>query len=381
MQAFQQFIQIAEESGFDPGLDYLEQVIRQQKNYPALFEVLKMKARRRAGLSVLYEQNPDQLDPAQQRDLEDGLLAACREIGTLLVNAGQLQQGWMYLQPVGDQELNQKLIRAVEVNDDNIEEVIEVAVSQGAAPAYGYGLLLKYYGTCNGITTFDTQANLFDRNTQQAMATVLVDHLYRELMDNLHYAMQQSEQELETQGSLLELLERYPQLTANGAHHIDTTHLASVMRIARIVDNAETMELAYQLAVYGSRLDPDFQYAGQPPFEDTYADHLHYYGPLTGREVDAGLAHFRGKLETVDAQQYGPVAIETLVELMYRVGRNDAAIDLMLDQLLGQHPPLGIAPDPLTIADTAELRERLMEHYRQQQDLVSFAACWVKGRE
>ena len=121
-----------------------------------------MRVRRQLGLSVLYQETPDELDGDQQRQLEDGLLAACREVGTLLVKSGELQQGWMYLQPVGDRTLNEKLIRSIPITDDNIDALIETSVSQGAAPEYGYELLLKHYGTCNGITTFDTQAGMFD---------------------------------------------------------------------------------------------------------------------------------------------------------------------------------------------------------------------------
>ena len=378
-QTFEQFQQLATESGFDEALNYLEQVTRREGNYPALFEVLKMRVRRQLGLPVPYQETPDELDGDQQRQLEDGLLAACREVGTLLLKSGELQRGWMYLQPVGDKHLNEKLVRSVPVTDDNIDELIETSVSQGAAPEYGYDLLLKHYGTCNGITTFDTQAGMFDRPTQQAMAGVLLNHLYRELMDNLRYAMDQANEKLDSSGSLLDILNRYPEITAHGAHHIDTTHLSSLMRIARLVENAEQLELAYQLSLYGSRLDADYQYSGQPPFEDTYQDHLHYFGPLTNRDVEAGLEHFRGKVDSVDPEHYGPVAIETLVELLVRLGRNSEALDLTIDRLLGQHAPLGIAPDPLTIANQEPLQRKLMEYYREQEDLVSYAACWAKS--
>lgn len=383
MTPFEELQRIANESGVGPALDYLEQSVRREKNHPALFEVLKMKVRHGMGLPLLYSQLPDELSESQQRTLEDGLLAACREVGTLLMRAGDIQQGWMFLQPVGDRALNLKLLQAIEPDEENIDLIIDTAVTQGAAPAYGYQLLLKHYGTCNGITTFETQSGAFDRSTQKEMAVVLTNHLYDELMGNIRYAFSSSQSESEIEKpfpdeiSLGEVMADYPSLTEHGAHHIDTTHLASLMRIARLIEDPKCLKRVYELALYGSRLSEDFHYAGHPPFENTYADHLQYFGAIIGApEVDPekAIQHFREKIESVNVEQFGPIAAETTVELLYRMGRNSDALELMLEKLWGQHAPMGVAPDPMTIANTEPLRERLVAHYREHNDLVSYAA-------
>lgn len=387
MTPFDELQRIANESGIEKALDYVEQIVRRGKKYPALFEVMKMRVRHCLGLPILYSDTPEQLSDEQQRQLEDGLVAACREVGTLLMKSGDLQQGWMYLQPVGDQELNLRLLKNIQPDEENIDLLIDTAVAQGAAPAYGYQLLLEHYGTCNGITTFETQSAAFDRPTQREMATVLLDHLYAELLDNIHYTLNDSGSdssgnEKETPAtdakkydSISEVMQAHPDLFTHGAHHIDTTHLASLMRIARLMESPKKLLKAYELAVYGSQLAEDFHYAGQPPFEDTYRDHIHYFGALTGKtDADAAVDHFRQKIETVDINQHGPVAIETTVELMHRLGRNEDALRLSMEALLDKHPPMGIAPDPMTIANTEPLRAMLVEYYRDQDDLVSFAA-------
>ena len=384
MSPFEELQRISAESGVPAALDYLEQNVRRDKNFPALFEVLKMRVRNRLGLSLLYTESPDELSEVQQRELEDGLVAACREVGTLLMRSGEVQQGWMYLQPVGDKTLNLKLLQSIKPDEENIDLLIDTAVSQGAAPAYGYQLLLKHYGTCNGITTFETQSAAFDRVTQREMAVVLLDHLYDELLENIHYSIDQaSEQREESSGatpevrftSVGEAMEAKPDLLEHGAHHIDTTHLASLMRIARLIEAPEKLKKAYQLALYGSQLAEDFHYKGQPPFENTYQDHLHYFGALTGdSDADEAIDHFKKKIESVDVEQFGPVAIETTIELMHRLGRNEEALTLCIDSLLDKHPPMGIAPDPMMIANTETLRTKLIEYYRAQDDLVSFAA-------
>ena len=74
-------------------LDKAAALLREQKRYHELFEVLKMQTRRRIGLPVLYAESGDSLSDEQRTKLEDGLIAACREVGTLLLEEGQGPRG------------------------------------------------------------------------------------------------------------------------------------------------------------------------------------------------------------------------------------------------------------------------------------------------
>ena len=222
---FDELLRISETAGVEKSLDFLEHHFRKDKDYFKLFEVMKMRCRHKLSLPLIYSQQPDDLTEPQQRELEDGLLSACREVGTLFFKSSMMQEGWMYLQPVGDKQLNEKLIRSIEPNDDNIDTLIEIAVSQGAAPAYGYGLLLDNYGTCNGITTFDSQAARFDADTQRQMASCLVHHIHDELLENIRSWIKESQQgsDLKPDLTLGEVIEAYPDLTADGA--VSYTHM------------------------------------------------------------------------------------------------------------------------------------------------------------
>ena len=376
---FEELKRLASESGIAKSLDFLEHHFRKDKEYFKLFEVLKMRCRHRMGLPLMYTNQPDDLDDKQQKALEDGLIEACREIGTLLIKNGKLQEGWMYLQPVGDKELSDKLLRSVKVEEDNIDTVIEIAVTQGAAPAYGYRLLLEHYGTCNGITTFDTQANRFDQKTQSEMATVLLRHLYDELMSNLRYSLDQNGQKLDEATSLSEAMKQHPGLLAGGAHHIDTTHLASLMRIARTVSDQADLKKAAELAEYGSQLAEDFQYPGPPPFENTYVDHKYFYNALLGVDEEAAIQHFSQKMDSISVDEYGPVAIETLVQLLVRLERHDEALGVTTERLLGKHEPMGIAPSAFEIANNDEHRDRLMKFFQGENDLLGYAVSLLSS--
>lgn len=387
---FEEFSRVVTESGVEPALDFLEQHFRREQDFFKLFEVLKMRCRYQLGLPLIYSKQPDDLDETQQRQLEDSLLEACREIGILFFKLGKFQEGWMYLQPVGDKELNEKLIRKIEADEESIDALIDMAVSQGAAPVYGYRLLLKNYGTCNGITTFDTQANRFDAETQKKMAEELLDHIYLELIENVKYAIENAEAGSAVGNSenvpasqsedrrLVDWLQMYPDLTTGGAHHIDTTHLASVMRIARPVDDRESLLKVSELAEYGSRLHEDFKYPGNPPFEDTYHDHQLFYNALLGKGVDTAIEHFLAKTAASEADQLGPVVEETYVEFLSRLGKTTEAVEFLTERLLGKFESLGIAPPPFELADTPESLEKLRDFYRSSDDLLGYAVCCLK---
>ena len=368
-----------EQGGVDQVLDFLEQRFRVEHSYFKLFEVLKMRCRHRLGLSLTYGPESESLTEPQQRQLEDGLLAACRDVGTQLMHHGQLAEGWMYLHPVGDRDLNESLIRSLTVTEDNLETILEIAFHQAAAPSYGYQLLIEHFGTCNAITTFDTQAHRFEKHQQQAMAEMLVQQLYRELCLSLVSVLERERQTATEPNHLTAILAEHPWLIEGGAFHIDTTHLASVMRIARVIEKPAELMKALELANYGHRLHPDFQYPSAPPFEDTYPDHAHFFRALLGQRVDEAVAHFRAKCESVDPNQHGTVAWETLANFLTRVGRRSEAIKVVADHVIGHNEPLGIAPQLLDIPETSDQWREVQNVCTIQGDLLGTAVAMLKS--
>ena len=368
---FEQLQQITDDKGVDSGLDFLEQHVRRSKDYAQLFEVLKMRVRHRMGLPILYSRTRENLSESDQQSLESGLLAACREVGTLFFKQGDLVRGWNYLQLVGDRDLNEKLIRGVKIDDKNSDDLIEIAVSQRAAPGYGFRILLQRYGTCDAITTFDQVADSHDIQCQRAMSGQLLEHLYDELVGNLITSLPMFESNAGTDTTLTAILES-GELDASTAYAVDATHLASVVRISRILQDPILIQKAYELSRFGNGLPDDFKYPGQVPFEDVFPDHLRYYAAVLGQNEDAGIDHFRKKIEQHDARQHGGVVIETYIELLARTGRNDQAIDVLVSQLLGKYSLLGIAPEVHELAQTAEQKQKVMDHYRNESDLLGF---------
>jgi len=136
-------------SGVDGVLHQVADALLAQRRYHDVFEVRKMQVRRSLGLPLLYQDTGDGLDDSVGKRLEEGLLAACREIGAALLDEGRVREGWMYLRPVGDKAGVSARLRELAVTDANADELIEVAFYEAVDVEYGFGLMLARHGTCD----------------------------------------------------------------------------------------------------------------------------------------------------------------------------------------------------------------------------------------
>ena len=66
----------------------------------------------------------------------------------MLLAAGHVRDGWMYLRPVGDKRAAAALIAKIEPDEDNMEELVDVCLREGVDVARGFQLVLDNYGTC-----------------------------------------------------------------------------------------------------------------------------------------------------------------------------------------------------------------------------------------
>jgi len=286
--------------------------------------------------------------------LEKCLLEACKEVGTLLFRAGRPDEGWAYLQPVGDQALAKRLLMEIPVTHENQDLIIDLGLGQGIAPAYAFEIMAP--------------------SDLRSIAEILLESFYDDLLTNVRKDVAERNGQRETTAetaTLGELLDHNAWLVSESGLHVDTSHLNSVVRIARNVGDEKHFRMAKELCQYGQRLADEFKYSGDPPFEIPYVDHERYFGGLLNEHVDDVVQHFQGKLDRSDAANRTLVA-EQFVALLVRLGRSEAAVDLYLSHLAGEQT-WGIAPSVHEIADSPELKQRLVNHFQASDDLLGFA--------
>ena len=364
-------------------LDSMIDHFRRLRRPAELFEALKMRVRQQAGLLLIPGEDdvtrPDEIE----RQLELGLLDACREAGTMLIEDGKVREGWMYLRPTGDLDLARRLLQDVAIDEENYDSMVQVLLHEGVDVGRGYQAVLEHQGTCNSITLYDQTVASQSKASRRAAAARLVDHLYQELTESVRGDIARREAPAGDQETLIEMLESRRWLLEGGGYHTDTTHIASTVRIASVLDDPASLRKAWELTQYGRRLDSQYQYAGDEPFVDFYPAYATFYSTLLGEEIDAGLKWFERKARTVEAAQHGTGAIETYLDLLDRVGRSGQAVEAAIELVPEDLPPQRIVPLLLEMARRAGERrvyEKIADYCQRHDDVLGFAAVIEASR-
>jgi hypothetical protein len=175
------------------------------------------------------------------------------------------------------------------------------------------------------------------------------------------------------------MIEGRDDLFADDGYHIDTSHLSSVVQLALHLPPGPELDLARELALYGSRLAPSLRGDNDPPFENTFADYKVYLDILAGHEVEAGLAHFRRKAEVGLAEGYQFPA-EVLVNLLLKIDRPAEALETARRLIPDGDERQLSCPGLAELARRVSNYEALVEVARNRADPVTYVAGLIAAR-
>jgi hypothetical protein len=246
---------------------------------------------------------------------------------------------------------------------DQMDRVIEIAFQEGVHPRKGFELILEHRGICPAITWFHANR---DAGSRLECLRLLVEALYREIASALRRTIASAEGAEPPAGRIADLIAGRDWLFAGMNTYTDPTHLASILRLAPELEDPAPMRMAIEMAEYGQRLDPMYHFRGDHPFEEIYRDFGVYLKALAGEDIEAGIAHFRAK---IDRPNDG-VAAEVLINLLSRRERYAEAIAVSVEYL-----PEATLPLCQAAGDFSGLREQA----RQRGDIVGFAAGVIQG--
>lgn len=360
------------QQGLDAGTARIAEHLRASEHYHELFDLRLLEARLRLGLPAILTKSLDDLEEPLRSQMEDEYLKACREVGRLFLQDGRVREAWMYLRPIGDHAEVAAALEKLAPDEEHAEQIIEVALHEGVCPRLGFELVLKNYGVCNAISMFDAQMHNRPRGDRQQVAGLLVRQLHGDLLRSLHDEIAKQQGKPPQEQTIAGLVAERDWLLDNNNYHIDTSHLAAVVRFALVIDDPADLRLAVDLTEYGRRLSPMYQFAGQEPFADTYPTHALFFRALLGENVDEAVDYFRQRAEQSAGTEQGAGPAEIYVGLLARLGRNAAAVDAAAS-LLTNVRVSGFAPSLLELSQRAGDFRRLLEVSRERGDLVSFA--------
>lgn len=386
-EQFEELTKSVAEQGPLEAAKALVEYLRAAHRYNELFEARKMLHRLELGLpavqvdALVPGSEAVSVSPEVQDELDRRLLDACREVGGGLMRSGKLQEGWMFLRAVGDDAYAAETMASVEPTQENLDLLLNLYVHEGVDVGRGTQLCLQMRGTCNTITMLDSVVAMRGRKEQQAAVGALVEHVHAELLANLKADLNRRVpgKVPEEPGKIVAWLGVSPGLLRDGTYHLDTTHLASTVRFARVLDDPYRIRLAADLAEYGRQLHAQYQYESEEPFADLYPMSLAWFRALLGEQVDGALRLFRQKAETIDPQEQGTVAIETYADLLARVGKPAEASAFLMRWMPAGMRPFGIAPSLLELAQAAGEFQPMMQHARTRGDLIGYSAALLQA--
>jgi hypothetical protein len=339
-----------------------------------LFDLRLMQERRRLGLALDRRTPLDELEEPLRTQLETAYLAASREVGELFLQAGRLREAWMYLRPAGDKLALRRSLARVTADDARADELIELALYEGVDPERGYAWLLGRQGTCSAITTLDGLEQQLGVAEVRSCAAVLVRHVYAELHGNLRGHLDRLGGVAPAEHTVRQIIDAHPELQARGDYHLDASHLASAMRYARLLTEPGLVTKAWEMSEYGSRLPAELQYAGEPPFEDTYPAHRLLLEATLGRNVDAAVDYFAAKARAAGEEGPHLGAIETYLVVLSRAGRAGEALEAYRELVPGERELSRYAPTLLELAAQAGDWDRYAAICHERGDVMGFAA-------
>ena len=388
-QTFDELQSIQKSQGSTAAIDHLISVLREEKRFHQLFDALLMKKRLELGLGLVRPTSFKDVPEDRRDEFEKVYVDSARQIGELLLAEGSIPQAWHYFRAINEPQSVKEAIEALVIEAGTgagsvPEDVVEIALFQGISPVKGLSMYLASHGTCSTITAFDQVSMQLPVDARRQCAEVLVRKLYADVRENVQHDVSRRQPMNPPGQNLHELIGGREWLFTDDSYHIDVSHLNSVVRFARFLDvGSPELALALQLAQYGSRLAQQYQYAGNPPFDDFYPAHIQFFKALLGDDREQALAYFRSRIGDDVAKSENAtenatdiqMAAYVLVDLLLRLERRDEALELACRHLAESADEFGLSL-PELCAQSGRL-DLLLALARKKGDVVNFAAALI----
>ena len=367
--------------GAAAAIERLIETLTQRGDYEQLFDALLLKKRFDMGLSLIQPSSSDGVPEKSMDEFEKCYIDSARKVGHLFLEDGKIARGWVYLRSIQEtkpvRELLEKINPQLEPSEET-DELINVALYEGAHPAKGLEIMLRVNGTCNTITALDQQIGQLEPEDRRLAAALLVRELYEDLCGTVRQEVEERLPQLPPGESLRNLLAGRDWIFENDNYHIDVSHLNAVVRFARFLEPGDAeLDKAIQLAEYGGNLSAQFQYPADPPFDDFYPAHQQFFKAIADDGTDEALAYFLAKIDEEPDEDDKPMIAYVLVDLLIRLDRLPQAMEVASRYLRDLEGADGFSFSKL--CEDAGRMDALRDCARDKGDAVTFAAALIQG--
>jgi len=366
-------------------LDAVESTLLAQKDYHRLFDAKLMRVRQSLSMPVTQPTSLKDIPAKHEVAFREAYTNAAREIGQLFLNDGQLADAWAYFRTINETTPVRDAIakRATEIGSEpgpQLDELLNLALYEGAHVVEGLKLLLKSHGICNTVTAMGQLMAQMTQDERRQAAAVMVRTIYSDLQHNVRRDAERRQPTLKPGLSLGELIRGREFLFAEGAYHVDVSHLHSIVSFARhLLPSDPELKQAIELSQYGAQLAEQLRYPGDVPFDDYYAANEYFLKAVAGMGVDESMQYFIDRLnQEPDAADKRMIAF-VLVDLGQRVDRVNMALDAAAPHVSRLEDPAGFSFTSYCVS--AKRLDTLQAAARENDDVLAMAtALLMKGR-
>jgi hypothetical protein len=330
-------------------LDALERTLLGLSDYHRLFDAKLIRARHSLGLPITQPTSLKDVPQEHEAAFRAAYTDAAREVGQLFLQAGKLADAWAYFRTIHETEPVREAIamRVAELPSEpgpQLDEILNLALYEGAHVVEGLKLLLKTHGTCNTVTAMSQLLAQMSPEERRQAAAVMVKNIYADLQHNVCRDLERREIVLNPETSLEGMIRDREFLFAEASYHVDVSHLHSIVSFARHLHRGDPeLLLAIELSQYGSQLAEHLRYPGDVPFDDYYVANQNFLKAVAGIDVDESVSYFISRLhQETDPADKRMIAF-VLVDLGQRVDRVNMALDAAAQYISQLEDPNGFS--------------------------------------
>ncbi|MDA1229604.1 MAG: hypothetical protein O2856_02410 [Planctomycetota bacterium] len=368
-------------NGIGAILDAVETTLIHQGDFHRLFDARLMRVRHQLGLPIAQPTSLRDIPEEHEAAFRREYTIAAREIGQRFQDAGQLADAWAYFRTINETdsvraEIANKVARMPQESGPELDELLNLALYEGAHVVEGLKLLLKTHGTCNTVTAMSQVLPQMTQDERREAAVVMVRNIYTDLQANVRREVERRLPTLKPSASLRELITGREFLFAEGGYHIDVSHLHSTVSFARHLNrDCPELQMAIELSDYGAQLAEQLRYPGDVPFDDYYVANRHFLNALAGVDVDESLQYFIDRLRSEpDAPDQRMIAF-VIADLGQRVDRTNIAIEAAAPFLKQMEDPAGFSFT--AYCANAKRLDILESSAREDNDVLRLATALV----
>lgn len=355
-------------------LEALQETLLADKDFHRVFDAKLLGVRKKMGLPLAQPTSLENVPADKEQEFRDAYVDAAREVGMLFLEAGQLADAWAYFRTIGEPDAIKAAIEKISIPrepDEAFDEILNVALYEGAHVARGLEFLLKTHGTCNTVTAFSQLQQQMTPEERRTAAAMMVRTIFEDLQTTLRREVEAKMPVLNPNAGVKELITGRDWLFAEGNYHIDVSHLHSTVGFARALESSDPeLKLAIELCDYGAMLAPQLQYPGDVPFDEYYKANRHFLQSIAGIEQDAGISYFLERLKAEPDEPDQQLIAYVLLDLAARIDRTKEVLQQTSSIVSKMEDPNGFSFTKICV--DLGLTELLEESATANDDLLAY---------